>query len=191
MRSPRAKQAFDIAQEPEKLRNDYGRTSMGQGALLARRLVEAGVRFVSVGKGDNAWDHHGNLFPSYANEFMPELDQCFSALLTDLEQRGMLDSTLVILTGEFGRTAEINVNNGRDHWPNCFSLVMAGAGVPAGQIIGASDKDGMFVKDQPVEVPDLMATIFKKLGVDFTKEYISNIGRPLQISPGNPLDFLG
>jgi uncharacterized protein (DUF1501 family) len=191
MRSPRAKQAFDIAQEPEKLRNDYGRTSMGQGALLARRLVEAGVRFVSVGKGDNAWDHHGNLFPSYANEFMPELDQCFSALLIDLEQRGMLDSTLVILTGEFGRTAEINVNNGRDHWPNCFSLVMAGAGVPAGQIIGASDKDGMFVKDQPVEVPDLMATIFKKLGVDFTKEYISNIGRPLRISPGNPLDFLG
>jgi Protein of unknown function (DUF1501) len=191
MRSPRAKQAFDIAQEPEKLRNGYGRTSMGQGALLARRLVEAGVRFVSVGKGENAWDHHGTLFPAYANAFMPELDQCFSALVTDLEQRGMLDSTLVILTGEFGRTAEINVNNGRDHWPNCFSLVLAGAGVPGGQIIGASDKDGMYVKDQPVEVPDLMATIFKKLGVDYTKENVSNIGRPLRISDGTPLSFLG
>ena len=191
MKSPKAKKAFDIAEEPEKLRNEYGRTSMGQGALLARRLVEAGVRFVSVGKGDNAWDHHGTIFPSYANEFMPELDQCFSALLTDLEQRGLLDTTLVIMTGEFGRTAEINVNNGRDHWPNCFSLVMAGAGVPKGQIIGSSDADGMYVKDQPVEVPDLMATIFRKLGVDYTKEYVSNIGRPMKISDGNPLSFLG
>jgi hypothetical protein len=191
MRSPRAKRAFNIAEEPEALRNQYGRTSMGQGCLLARRLVEAGVRFVSVGKGENAWDHHGTLFPSYANEFMPELDQSFSALLTDLEQRGMLESTLVILTGEFGRTAEINVNNGRDHWPNCFSLVLAGAGVPQGQVIGASDKDGMYVKDRPVEVPDLMATIFRKLGVDFTKEYVSNIGRPLKISEGTPLGFLG
>jgi hypothetical protein len=191
MKSPRAKKAFNIAEEPEKLRDGYGRTSMGQGCLLARRLVEAGVRFVSVGKGENAWDHHGNLFPSYANEFMPELDQCFSALLADLEERGMLASTLVILTGEFGRTAEINVNNGRDHWPNCFSLVLAGAGVPGGQVIGASDKDGMYVKDRPVEVADLMATIFKMLGVDYTKEYISNIGRPLKISDGTPLDFLG
>lgn len=103
----------------------------------------------------------------------------------------MLDSTLVILTGEFGRTAEINVNNGRDHWPNCFALVLAGAGVPAGQVIGSSDKDGMYVKDHPVEVPDLMATIFKKLGVDYRKEYLSNIGRPLKIAEGKPLTFLG
>ena len=191
MKSPRAKKAFNIGEEPEKIRNDYGRTAMGQGCLLARRLVEAGVRFVSVGKGENAWDHHGNIFPSYANEFMPELDDAFAALLTDLEQRGMLDSTLVLLTGEFGRTAEINVNNGRDHWPNCFSLVMAGGGVPQGQVIGASDKDGMYVKDRPVEVPDLMATVFRKLGVDFHKEYVSNIGRPLRISDGKPLSFLG
>lgn len=191
MRSPRAKKAFNIAEEPDKLRDEYGRTSMGQGCLLARRLVEAGVRFVSVGKGENAWDHHGNIFPSYANEFMPELDRAFSALLTDLEQRGMLGSTLIILTGEFGRTAEININNGRDHWPNCFSLVLAGAGVPAGQVIGASDKDGMYVKDHPVEVPDLMATVFKKLGIDYTKEYVSNIGRPLKIADGKPVDFLG
>jgi len=191
MRSPRAKKAFNIAEEPENLRLQYGKTSMGQGCLLARRLVEAGVRFVSVGKGDNAWDHHGNIFPSYANEFMPELDMAFTALLDDLEQRGMLDSTLVLLTGEFGRTAEINVNNGRDHWPNCFSLVLTGAGVPGGQVIGSSDADGMYVKDHPVEVPDLVATIFKKLGVNFEKEYVSNIGRPIQISPGHPLKFLG
>jgi uncharacterized protein (DUF1501 family) len=191
MKSPRAKKAFNIAEEPEKLRNEYGRTAMGQGSLLARRLVEAGVRFVSVGKGDNAWDHHGNIFPSYANEFMPELDQAFSALLTDLKSRGMLPNTLVILTGEFGRTAEINVNNGRDHWPNCFSVVMAGGGVPGGQVVGASDKDGMYVKDRPVEVPDLMATVFRKLGVDLTKEYMSNIGRPLRITDGTPLPFLG
>jgi hypothetical protein len=191
MKSPRAKKAFNIAEEPEKVRNDYGRTQMGQGCLLARRLVEAGVRFVSVGKGDNEWDHHANLFPAYANEFMPELDNAFSALLDDLEQRGMLDSTLVLVTGEFGRTAEINVNTGRDHWPNCFSLVVAGAGVPRGQVVGASDADGMYVKDRPVEVPDFTATIFKKLGIDFQKEYVSNIGRPLKISAGKPLNFLG
>jgi hypothetical protein len=191
MKSPRAKKAFDIAQEPETLRADYGRTAMGQGCLLARRLVEAGVRFVSVGKGDNAWDHHGNIFPSYANEFMPELDNAFAALLDDLEQRGMLSNTIVLLTGEFGRTAEINVNNGRDHWPNCFSLVIAGGGVPPGQVIGSSDPDGMYVKDRPVEVPDFMATIFKKFGVHYEKEYISNIGRPLRIAEGNPVDFLG
>lgn len=191
MRSPRAKKAFNMAEEPDTLRDEYGRTSMGQGCLLARRLVEAGVRFVSVGKGENAWDHHGNIFPAYSNEFMPELDRAFSTLLSDLKSRGMLDSTLVLLTGEFGRTAEINVNNGRDHWPNCFSMVLAGAGVPGGQVVGSSDADGMYVKDQPVEVPDLMATIFKKLGVDFTKEYHSNVGRPIRISDGNPLSFLG
>lgn len=191
MKSPRAKKAFDIAAEPEALREKYGRTAMGQGCLLARRLVEAGVRFVSVGKGDNAWDHHGNLFPSYANEFMPELDRAFAGLLEDLEQRGMLETTLVIVTGEFGRTAEINVNNGRDHWPNCFSLVMAGAGVPGGQIVGASDAEGMYVKERPVEVPDWSATILAKLGIDIEKEYVSNIGRPLKIAEGHRLSFLG
>jgi uncharacterized protein (DUF1501 family) len=122
---------------------------------------------------------------------MPELDRSFAALMLDLGRRGMLDTTLVLVTGEFGRTAEINVNNGRDHWPNCFSLVVAGAGVPKGQIVGASDKDGMYVKERPVEVPDFMATIFKKLGVDFEKEYVSNIGRPLKIAEGKPLGFLG
>jgi hypothetical protein len=191
MKSERAKKAFNIAEEPANLRDSYGRTSMGQGCLLARRLVEAGVRFVSVGKGENAWDHHGTIFPAYANEFMPELDNAFAGLLTDLESRGMLDSTLILVTGEFGRTAEINVNNGRDHWPNCFSLVLAGAGVPGGQIVGESDKEGMYVKDRPVEVPDLMASILHKVGVNYEKEYVSNIGRPLKIAEGQALNFLG
>lgn len=191
MRSPRAKKAFQIAEEPDALRDKYGRTAMGQGCLLARRLVEAGVRFVSVGKGENAWDHHGTIFPSYANEFMPELDGAFSALLTDLGDRVMLDTTLVLLTGEFGRAAEINVNNGRDHWPSCFSLVVAGAGVPKGQIVGESDTDGMYVKDHAVEVPDLMATLLKNCGVSWEHEYMSNIGRPIRIAEGKPLSYLG
>ena len=138
-----------------------------------------------------AWDHHFNVFPNLANDCLPELDRAYSALLGDLEDRGMLDSTLVILTGEFGRTAEINVNNGRDHWPNCFSLCVAGAGVPRGGVYGASDKDGMFVKDDPVEIPDFVATLYHKLGIDYAKEYKSNIGRPIKLSgDGKPLSFL-
>jgi uncharacterized protein (DUF1501 family) len=190
MKSPLAKKAFDVGAEPEALRDRYGRTSMGQGALLARRLVEAGVRFVTVSRGDNAWDHHGNIFPTLANDFLPELDKAFATLLDDLSERGMLDSTLVIVSGEFGRTAEINVNAGRDHWPNCYSLVLAGGGIAGGKVWGASDADGMFVKDRPVEVPDLAATIFAKLGIDYRKEYFSNIGRPVRVADGKPLEFL-
>jgi uncharacterized protein (DUF1501 family) len=190
MRSPAAKKAFDIAAEPEKLREKYGRTSMGQGCLLARRLVEAGVRFVTIARGDNAWDHHANIFPLLANDFLPELDKAFSALLDDLQERGMLATTMVIVSGEFGRTPEINVNAGRDHWPNCYSLAVAGAGVPGGLVWGASDADGMYVKDSPVEVPDFAATVFTKLGIDVHKEYVSNIGRPLKIADGKPLSFL-
>ena len=144
---------------------------------------------MSVGKGENAWDHHGTIFPAYANEFMPELDQAFSALLDRSGTARDARLTLVLVTGEFGRTAEINVNNGRDHWPNCFSLVLAGAGVPKGQVVGESDAEGMYVKDRPVEVPDLMATILKKCGVSFEKEYLSNIGRPIKIAEGRALNF--
>jgi len=191
MRSPLAKKAFDISQEPEKLRERYGKTTMGQGALLARRLVEAGVRFVTVSKAGQAWDHHSNLFPLLANSFLPEFDAAYATLLEDLSDRGMLDSTIVLVTGEFGRTPEINVNGGRDHWPACFSVTIAGGGIEGGRVIGASDKDGMFITDNPVQVPDFMATIYQKLGVDYTKEYISNIGRPLRIVPdGKPLAFL-
>ncbi|MEX2262669.1 MAG: DUF1501 domain-containing protein [Bryobacteraceae bacterium] len=191
MRSPRAKKAFDVSQEPEKLRDRYGRTTTGQGCLLARRLVEAGVRFITLGRGGNAWDHHGNIFPNLANDFLPELDKAYSTLLEDLAERGLLDTTLVLVTGEFGRTPEINVNGGRDHWPNCFSLTVAGAGIQGGRVWGASDADGMFVKDSPVEVSDFVATLYHKFGIDYTKEYVSNIGRPIKLAnDGKPLPFM-
>lgn len=190
MHSARAKKAFQISDEPDAVREKYGRTSLGQGALLARRLVEAGVRFVTVSRGFNTWDHHRDIFPLLANDFLPELDHAYASLLEDLDQRGLLDSTLVILTGEFGRTPEINAMGGRDHWPNAFSAAFAGAGITGGRVLGETDEKGMFVKDHPVEVQDLVATIYKKLGIDYNKEYLSNIGRPVKLSKGKPVDFL-
>jgi hypothetical protein len=190
MTSQTARNAFDIAKEPEAVRNRYGRTTMGQGALLARRLVQAGVRFVTVCRGFNAWDHHRNLYPDMTGDFLPDLDRTFSALIEDLSQTGMLETTLVILSGEFGRTPEINTNGGRDHWPNCFSAVVAGAGIPGGGVWGESDADGMFVKDNPIQVPDFTATLYQKLGIDWTKEYHTGLGRPIRLSDGKPLSFL-
>ena len=190
MRSAKAKKAFQIAEEPEALREKYGRTSLGQGCLLARRLVESGVRFVTVSRGFNTWDHHRDIFPTLANDFLPELDRAFASLVEDLDQRGMLDTTLVIVTGEFGRTPEINAMGGRDHWPNAFSMALAGAGITGGRVLGESDEQAMFVKDHPVEVPDLVATLYRKLGIDYNKEYISNIGRPIKLSKGQPIEFL-
>jgi len=191
MHSEKAKKAFRIEEEPEALREKYGRTQFAQGTLLARRLVEAGVRFVTVSRGFNTWDHHKDIFPNLANTFLPELDRAYSALLEDLHQRGLLESTLVIVTGEFGRTPEINGMGGRDHWPNAFSLTVAGAGITGGRVLGESDERGMFVKDHPVEVSDFLATIYRKLGIDPEKEYISNIGRPFKLADkGKPIDFL-
>lgn len=188
MRSPLAKKAFDIASEPEALREKYGRTGMGQGCLLARRLVEAGVRFVTVSRGN--WDHHTDIFNNLANDYLPELDRAHATLLEDLHDRGLLESTIVLVTGEFGRTPELNVYTGRDHWPNCFSLTIAGGGIAGGRVWGSTDNDAMFLKDDPVEVPDFLATLYHKLGIDHTKEYVSNIGRPVKLSDGQPLKFL-
>jgi hypothetical protein len=191
MQSEKAKRAFRIEEEAETLRDQYGRTSLGQGALLARRLVEAGARFVTVSRGFNTWDHHKDIFPLLRNDFLPELDRAFSSLLEDLHQRGLLETTLVIVASEFGRTPEINGMGGRDHWPNVFSLVLAGAGITGGRVLGASDEKGMFVRDNPVQVPDLIATIYQKLGIDYNKEYLSNIGRPVRLTDnGKPLEFL-
>jgi hypothetical protein len=191
MHSTLAKQAFQIEKEPEQVRDRYGRTSLGQGVLLARRLVEAGVRFVTVSRGFNAYDHHRTIFPLLQNAFLPELDRTFSALLEDLDLRGMLDSTIVIVTGEFGRTPEINANGGRDHWPRAFSLAIAGGGITGGRVYGATDERGGFVKDNPVSVADLVTTLYTKLGIDPEKEYVSNIGRPVKIgNNGKPLEFL-
>jgi hypothetical protein len=192
MQSPLAKKAFQIGEEPETLRNAYGRTSLGQGALLARRLVEAGVRYVTVSRGFNTWDHHANIFPTLSDTFLPELDNAFGTLLEDLEAHGLMKKTLVIVTGEFGRTPEVNGNGGRDHWANAFSLCMAGAGVPGGQVWGETDENGAYVKDKPVEVHDFTATIFDKLGIDYRKEYVNPLGRPTKLSAdgAKPLKFL-
>jgi hypothetical protein len=189
MTSEKARKAFDVLEEPGKVREMYGRTPTGQGCLLARRLVEAGARFVQIHNGMNVWDTHNNNFNMLKNDLLPQLDQGFSALVTDLEQRGMLESTLVVVTGEFGRTPKINANAGRDHWPKVWSTVMAGAGIHGGAVYGSSDANAAEVKDNPVTVEDYTATIYDCLGVDYNKEYQSPIGRPVRLSSGKPVRF--
>jgi uncharacterized protein DUF1501 len=184
MNSPRTKKAFDIEEEPESIRNRYGRTPVGQGCLLARRLVESGVRFVTVAKGWLNWDTHGNNFNTLEKTLLPEIDPAYATLLEDLQQRGLLERTLVVLMGEFGRTPKINGDAGRDHWSKVFTVCLAGAGVRGGQVIGASDATASEVKDKPIPVEDLLATIYEKLGIDTTKEYHTPIGRPVKIVNG-------
>lgn len=184
MRSSVAKKAFDIESEPEGVRSRYGRTPVGQGCLLARRLVEAGVRFVTVSKGWLNWDTHGNNFNTLEKLLLPELDMAYSALLEDLHQRGMLESTLVVMMGEFGRTPQVNAEAGRDHWSKAFSIVMAGGGVTGGQVLGATDGKAAEVVSDPYQVEDLVATIYSRVGIDFTQEYLTPIGRPVKLSNG-------
>lgn len=182
--SPEAKKAFDLGAEKDKLRDEYGRNTAGQGALLARRLVEAGVRLVTIFHG--GYDTHiGN--DETNKTLYPVFDQAFTTLLEDLHQRGMLDTTLVLAIGEFGRTPKINHSAGRDHWPGSFSIAAAGAGIAGGQVIGSTDANGSEPKDRPISVEDLGATIYKKFGVDYHKEYRTN-GRPVKInSEGHPI----
>jgi hypothetical protein len=175
-----ARKAFNIEEEPAKLRDQYGRNSAGQGALLARRLIEAGVRLAAVFQG--GYDAHGGIVESSKSIF-PVFDQAFSALVEDLEQRGLLESTLVLAIGEFGRTPHINHSAGRDHWPGVFSIAAAGAGIQGGQIIGSSDAQGGAPQDRPLSIEDLGATVYKKLGLDPHKEYRSN-GRPVKMNDG-------
>jgi hypothetical protein len=171
--SDKVRSAFDVSREPENLRSRYGGSIFGQSCLLARRLVEAGTRFVQVNwYGEPAWhgwDVHGADLPGLArmeSPLCPRLDQGLSVLLDDLQQRGLLDSTLVVVTGEFGRTPQINKYGGRDHWPQCFSVLLAGGGVPAGVVIGASDNIGGYPANRPVSVPELAATLYRLLGID-------------------------
>lgn len=180
VRSPEAKRAFDIGAEPESLRDAYGRTTGGQGALLARRLIEAGVRLVTVFHG--GYDTHSDN-DATNKKLYPEFDQAFSTLLEDMDSRGLLDTTLVLAIGEFGRTPEINHSAGRDHWPGVFSIAVAGAGVPGGQVIGASDAMGAEPVDRPLSIEDLGATIYRKLGIDTHTEYHA-LGRPIRINDG-------
>jgi hypothetical protein len=175
--SPRVK-AFDLAAEPEKVREAYGRTSFGQGCLMARRLVEAGVTFVEV--QSTGWDTHGNELPAL-KKLIPPVDQGMAALLSDLRQRDLLDNTLVIWMGEFGRTPLINLTAGRDHFPKAFNMALSGCGVKGGRVIGATDKLGTEVVDRPVLVPDLFCTFCEALGINPRRENQSNVGRPIKI----------
>ena len=194
--SRRAKDAFDLSQEPDRLRDAYGRNRVGQGLLLARRLVEAGVRFVTikgyVETGIYAWDHHWGIFPHLERQ-LPVFDNSYSALLADLDDRGLLESTLVITAGEFGRTPKINTNKrgpGRDHWGRCFSVTLGGGGIQTGRVIGASDKFGAVPSDRPVDVADFVATIYHALGLDPKAEFIAQ-GRSMPMLPrGSVVDEL-
>jgi len=182
MTSKAAKEAFDISREPEAMREEYGMTSIGQCCLLARRMVEAGCRFVSIENGH--WDTHRKNTWSLRELLCPSFDQAVPALLNDLDQRGLLDSTLVVVTTEFGRTPRINALAGRDHWPNAFSVVMAGVGNKGGQVVGATDKQAASVADRPISPEDLTATILHKLGIDPTTVLKTPIGRPVPLADG-------
>ena len=176
--SDKARAAFDIEQEPAKLRDEYGRNAAGQRMLLARRLVESGVRFVSMTYG--GWDHHDNIKRAMEGQ-MPSFDQAFARLITDLDERGLLDSTLVLVSSEFGRTPKINATAGRDHWPKVFSVVFAGGGVKRGYIHGSSDATGAEPDADPLTVSDYSATVYSLIGIDPEKRLMSPGGRPQSI----------
>jgi hypothetical protein len=176
--SPQAQAAFAIDREDSKMRDEYGRSEFGQSALLARRLVENGVRFVTINYG--GWDHHGEIFKGL-DQKLPEFDLGYSALISDLDQRGLLDDTLVLTMGEFGRTPKVNDKAGRDHWGRAGSMLWAGAGVARGRVIGATDKNGAFVTDRPVRPADVAWTVYESLGIDPAKELITPEGRPVSI----------
>lgn len=176
--SSRARDAFDLAREPQQVRYRYGANFFGQSCLLARRLVEAGTRYVQIKWYDvvafDAWDTHGADLPGMRRteqQLCPRLDQGLSALLDDLDDRGLLDSTLVVALGEFGRTPQINKNGDRDHWPHCFSALLAGAGMPGGAVVGASDDKGAYPVRTPIKPYDFAATIYRALGIDTANDF--------------------
>ena len=182
MTSPAARKAFDIKAEPAKLREAYGHTTLGQCALLSRRLVEAGCRFVGV--DHSGWDTHFTCFPSLEKDLIPAVDKAFSALVTDLADRGLLDSTLVVMMGEMGRTPKVNAQAGRDHWSMTQSVLFAGGGIKPGIVIGATDKASTAPVSDPVSVEDILRTLFHQMGIDSTKTYNTPLGRPVPIVNG-------
>jgi len=187
--SPAAKRAFDIDAEPERVRESYGRTTFGQSCLLARRLVEAGVQFVTV--TDGGWDTHVNNFTSLKERLLPRLDSGFSALLEDLRVRGMLENTMVVWFGDFGRTPKVNPSAGRDHWATAGVACMAGGGIRPGQVVGQTNALAEFVTDNPVSPQDLAATIYHQLGVPLHTWYKAQDGRPIELCPeGKPVKQL-
>lgn len=180
--SDRTKQAFRIEDEPAKVRDRFGRTKLGQRMLLARRLVQSGVRFVTIGEPDG-WDTHNDNFVRCRKQ-IPNVDQGLSALLDDLEQHDLLDDTLVMMFGEFGRTPKINAKAGRDHWPQAMSIILAGGGVPKGLVYGTTDKDAGYVVDKNHSPADFACTVYSLLGIDPHKHYPANNGQPTPIVRG-------
>jgi hypothetical protein len=179
LRSDATRNAFDLGRESDSLRDRYGRSSFGQSALAARRLVEAGVRFVTIGTG--GWDTHGQTFDRHRTRLQPELDVTLAALIEDLDQKGLLDSTIVYCAGEFGRTPNINRNTGRDHWARSMAVVLAGGGFRRGYVHGSTDNNGMAPNLDPCTPDDVAFTIFHNLGVDPLQELMTPTGRPIQL----------
>ncbi len=176
--SPKAREAFNIDAEPAALRDEYGRNEAGQRMLMARRLIAAGVRVVTLTYG--GWDFHQQIVPN-TRRMMPPLDQALAALIRDLDRTGMLDSTIVMLSSEFGRTPKINGDAGRDHWPKVFSIVLAGGGFARGKIFGSSNATAAEPETEPLEPGDLFATIYHLLGIDHTKRLMAPGNRPIDI----------
>ena len=184
------KRAFSLSDEPQAVRQRYGFKSIGQCCLMARRLVERGVPFVTV--NDRGWDTHESLYTRLKEGYtgatkpvglVPSLDQAFSALVGDLDQLGMLEETLIVVMGEFGRTPKLNTRGGRDHWPRVFSVILAGGGIRGGQVVGSSDSVGEGPRDRPVTPSDLAATIYTLLGIDPKLELHTADGRPVRVAP--------
>lgn len=187
--SQEAQAAFDIEKEPEQTRELYGRNDFGQRLLLARRLTEVGVPFVTISYG--GWDDHSDLFKGYKKNKAERLDQGLSALISDLHQRGTLDNTLVIALGEFGRTPKINKRGGRDHWSFAMSVLMAGAGIPGGQVVGATDAKGYYASENIYSPEDFAASIYTKMGIDPSLILHDTANRPLQlVDHGHPIKEL-
>jgi len=187
MMSSEQLKAFDVSQEPAQLRKDYGENAFGRACLAARRLIEVGVRCVEVTL--DGWDAHVNNHEIHRNR-AKDLDPAFATLIRDLKERGLLDRTLVLCGGEFGRTPKINVAGGRDHWPNGFSIALAGGGIRKGLVLGETDPEGIKPPTQPTQVADVHATILKAVGLDPIKENISPVGRPIKLSEGKPIEAL-
>ena len=181
--APSVRQAFDLSKETEKTKAAYGHNGFGQSVLLARRLVESGSRFVTAcGYKTAAWDTHNYHDKKLKEKLAPPLDQALSTLLVDLHERGLLETTIVLVMCEFGRTPHINPNFGRDHWPQCWSVLLGGGGIRGGVVVGASDERGAQVAEKQVSIGDVFATIYKAMGIDWTKEYRHPTGRPLKIA---------
>ena len=189
--SPETKAAFDLAREPAAIRERYGKTEFGQRCLLARRLIEAGVPMVNVSychTPSGSWDTHGQNFTKMKDQLGPDLDTAFPALVEDLAERGMLDDTLVIVNAEFGRTPKINSNAGRDHWPWVYSLALAGAGIRAGTVYGASDASAAYPASTPRDPADMAATLYHLLGINPETRIHDFLGRPHSLVIGDPIE---